>query len=270
MTNKLLSIEMRKIGTYRLFWALILVLAAGLAGAFWGVESFLQEVTSEARQNSPIPIPSISLYTFPGIWHNLSYMAGSRVFLLFPAFVIVLLVTNEYTFRTLRQNVIDGLSRDQLVVSKIVFVALLAFFLSLFVAINGLLLGMIHTPVDEWATMLSKSWFLLAYFLEVFGFSMLALMIGFLVQRSIFALGILFVYAVIAEPIAVHYSPEWLKPFLPVNAISHLVELPNSGLMRIFGIHFKEYIDIQDVLVTLTWSAIFAGVSIWVIRKRDL
>lgn len=270
MMKKLLQIEMRKIGSYRLFWALIIILAAGLAATFWGVESFLQEVTRDARHNSPIPIPSISLYTFPGIWHNLTYIAGSRLFLLLPAFVITLLVTNEYTYRTLRQNVIDGLSRENLVSAKIMFVAMLSFVMTMFVAINGLLLGMIHTPVAEWGSIFNKSWFLLAFFLEVFCFSMFALMIGFLVQRSIFALGVLFVYSVIAEPIAVHYSPEWLKPLLPVNAIGRLIELPNSALMKLFGIHFKEYIDFQDVLVTLVWSAVFAAVSIWVTKKRNL
>lgn len=270
MIKRLLQIEMRKIGNYRLFWALIGVLAAGMAGAFWGVESFLQEVTSNARQNSPIPIPSISLYTFPGIWHNLTYIAGTRFFLLFPAFVIVLLVTNEFTFRTQRQNVIDGMSRDQLVISKVMFVALLSVTLTLFVALNGLLLGMIHTPATGWPTLFHKSWFLLAYLLEVFGFSMLALLIGFLVQKSIFALGILFVYSVIAEPIAMHYSPEWLKPLLPVNAIIRLIELPNSALMKIFGIRFKEYISAQDVLVTLSWSVIFTLVALWITRRRDL
>ena len=270
MIKRLLQIEMRKIGSYRLFWALLAVLAAGLAGAFWGVESFLQEVTSDARQNSPIPIPTISLYTFPGIWHNLTYIAGSRLFLLFPAFVIVLLVTNEFTFRTLRQNVIDGMSRDQVVLSKILFVSFLSLGLTLFVAINGLLLGMIHTPAADWYQVFNKSWFLAAFFLEVFGFSMLALMIGFLVQKSIFALGILFVYSVIAEPIAVHYSPVWLKPLLPVNAISHLIELPNSGLMRLFGISFKEYISPQDAIVTLLWCLFFAFLAAWITRKRNL
>jgi len=270
MIKRTLSIEMLKIGSYRLFWALILLLAAGLASSFWGVESFLQEATNEARQNSPIPIPNISLYSFPGIWHNLTYMAGTRLFLLFPAFVIILLVTNEYTFRTIRQNVIDGQSRDQIVAAKTLFVVLLSFSLTLFVAINGLILGLIHTPVEQWITILSKSWFLLAYFLEVMGFSLLAMMIGFLVQKSIFALGILFVYSVIGEPIAVHYSPEWLKPLLPVNAISKLIELPNSALMKIVGIHFNENISIQNILITFIWGLVFCAVSIWTIRKRNL
>ncbi|PKP27579.1 MAG: hypothetical protein CVU06_01635, partial [Bacteroidetes bacterium HGW-Bacteroidetes-22] len=115
MIKKLLTIEMLKIGSYRLFWVLIFILAAGLAASFWGVESILQEATDDARHNSPIPIPDISLYSFPGVWHNLTFMAGTRMFLLLPAFVIILLVTNEYTFRTVRQNVIDGLSRDQIV-----------------------------------------------------------------------------------------------------------------------------------------------------------
>ncbi|PKP19363.1 MAG: hypothetical protein CVU06_11400, partial [Bacteroidetes bacterium HGW-Bacteroidetes-22] len=154
--------------------------------------------------------------------------------------------------------------------AKIMFVILIAFSLTLFVAINGLLLGMLHTPVQLWGTILSKSWFLLAFFLEVLGFSMLAMMIGFLVQKSIFALGILFVYSVIGEPIAVHYSPEWLKPLLPVNAIARLIELPNSVMMKIFGIHFNENISIQDVLVTLFWSTAFCTISIWVVRKRNL
>ena len=49
------------------------------------------------------------IFNFPYIWHFNSYIAAILKFFL--AVVIVSMMANEYTYGTLKQNLIDGLSK---------------------------------------------------------------------------------------------------------------------------------------------------------------
>ncbi len=266
---KLLQIEYNKISRYWIFWGMAIILTVGLTTLYWGIEPFINE-NVKGPSNAPIPIPQFSLYEFPNIWHNLTYLAGMRFFLLFPALLITLIVTNEYTYRTLRQNVIDGLSRNEIVTSKIILVFVISASLVVLLLINGFLLGLSHSKDSSILLVFEKFHYLGAYFLEVFAFGMLALLIGTLVKKALFAIGILLTYSVILEPIAHHYSPEGLQRIFPLASIGRLIDVPNSGLMRMFGVNFRTYIDFLDVTIVMAWTIIFALLTYLIIRKRDL
>ncbi len=267
---RLLKTEYLKINKYWIFWGMVFIAFAAIATAFWGIDSILNDIRNDAVKKSPIPIPEVSIYQFPGIWHNLTYIAGSRFFLLFPALIIILLITNEITFRTLRQNVIDGYSRRDSFIAKLLVLISISFVITFFVFLNGLVLGFIHSPATEWKYLLSKTSFILAFLLEVIAFSSFALMIGLLVKKSIFAMGVLGIWAVIADPIITHYLGETYKQFMPINSITTLIELPNSILMKMFGMQFKEYIELTGLLIVLGWTLIFNTVSWYVLKSRNL
>lgn len=56
------------------------------------------------------------IFNFPYIWHFNTYIAAwSKLFL---AIVIVSMMANEYSHRTLKQNLIDGLSKKEFISSK--------------------------------------------------------------------------------------------------------------------------------------------------------
>ncbi|MDG1330078.1 MAG: ABC transporter permease, partial [Flavobacteriaceae bacterium] len=55
------------------------------------------------------------IFNFPFIWHFNTWIAG--ILKLFLAIVIVSMMANEYSNRTLKQNLIDGLSKKEFVIS---------------------------------------------------------------------------------------------------------------------------------------------------------
>lgn len=63
------------------------------------------------------------IFNFPYIWHFNTYIAA--VLKLFLAIVIVSMMSNEYSNRTIKQNLIDGLSKKEFVLSK--FLTVLVF-----------------------------------------------------------------------------------------------------------------------------------------------
>src|SRR5690554_4375533 len=70
------------------------------------------------------------IFNFPYIWHLNSWIAAMlKIFL---AIIIVSMVANEYSYRTLKQNLIDGLSKKEFLLSKFYMVLVLSLISTLF------------------------------------------------------------------------------------------------------------------------------------------
>ena len=78
----------------------------------------------------------IGIFNFPFIWHFNTYVASILKFFL--AIVIVSMMANEYNYGTLKQNLIDGMSKKEMILSK--FAMIVAFALASVVLIFVLLL----------------------------------------------------------------------------------------------------------------------------------
>ena len=79
------------------------------------------------------------VFNFPFIWHFNTYFAD--YFKIFLAVVIVSMMANEYSYGTLKQNLIDGMSKKEFVISKFLTVLLFAVISTLFVFVVSLILG---------------------------------------------------------------------------------------------------------------------------------
>ena len=108
------------------------------------------------------------IFNFPFIWHFNTWIAG--ILKLFLAIVIVSMMANEYSNRTLKQNLIDGLSKKEFVISKFLTVVLFSFVSTLFVFIVSLILGLIFSDYNEIGIIFSDTEYLLAYFINLVGF----------------------------------------------------------------------------------------------------
>lgn len=235
---------------------------------FFGVEKFVNEALKNASDSSPVTIPAFSIYAFPYVWHNLAFLGGFlKIFL---ALIILYFVTSEFSNKTIRQNIMNGMSRSQFIVSKLLFVALLSLFSALVLLFSGFVLGMIHTEEVTFQLMTDKAAFIAAYFLEVFTFGVMAMLLGFLIHKPILSIGALAVYYYIAEPILSVVLPERIVPFLPVEAMGNLIDMPNTALMKMFGVNFRDYISLQDAIICVVYSLLFVGLIFLVYRKKDL
>jgi ABC-type transport system involved in multi-copper enzyme maturation permease subunit len=231
------------------------------------MEKFVNQVVSSAKTNASIPVPDFSLYSFPYVWQNLAFLGG--FFKIFIALIVVIFVTNEYSYKTIRQNVMNGLSREQFLASKVLFSFLLSFSASFVLFFSGLALGLTHTEELDFALVVSKMGFIAAYFLELFTFSLLAMFTGFLLQRSGLAIGLLAVYYYIGENILGFMLPDKIAQYLPVESMGNLIDVPNSALMRMFGVNFSETVSLPDVMICSIWSLLFVGMTWLMLRNRD-
>src|SRR5690606_218463 len=174
------------------------------------------------------------IFNFPYIWHLNTWIASGLK--LFFAIVIVSMMANEYSNKTLKQNLIDGLSKKEFIASK--FLAVLAFSVisTLFVFIVSLVLGLFYSDFKEVSIIFSDLEYVLAYFFKLLGFFSFCLFLGILVKRSAFALGFLIIWFAI-ENLGIRFLVWWLAgkeasasvmKFLPLESMGNLIKEPVS------------------------------------------
>ena len=134
------------------------------------------------------------IFNFPYIWHFNTYIAAILKFFLL--LVIVSMMSNEYSYKTLKQNLIDGLSKKEFILSKFYTVIAFAAISTVFVFIVSLVLGLIYSDYNELAIITSDLEYLLAFFIKLVGFFSFGLFLGILVKRSAFAVGAMFVWLI--------------------------------------------------------------------------
>lgn len=226
------------------------------------------------------------IFNFPYIWHFNSYIAA--ILKLFLAIVIVSMMANEYSYGTLKQNLIDGMSKKEFIQSKFLTVILFALGSTVFVFIMSLILGYSFSSYNEIGIVFSDLEYLFAYFVKLVGFFSFCLFLGILVKRSAFALGFLLVWNII-EGIAIGLM-KWnffkgtniaanVSQFFPLESMSNLIKEPFSRLSVIKSVgetiggkaFEKDYtVHYYELLIVLIWTAIFMFISYKILKKRDL
>ena len=267
---RLIKIELKKILTYKTFWILTGLYLMSLVVVLGSLQTFLDNVVSNADIPENIEIPRMSLYVFPDIWHNLTFIASSRFFFkVILAIIVIILITNEFSFRTIRQNIITGLSRTEFLLGKLAVIVLLCITSTLILFLTGLGLGIYHTTDTSLGIIFNKMEFLIVYFIELLVYLSFAMFIAVLLRRAGLAIGLLLLY-IILEPIIKLSVPDNLGKYLPLEAMNNLIHLPNTKLMKIMGIKFQEYIAFSDVAVALVYGIVFVYLSWLLLKYRDL
>ena len=228
--------------------------------------------------NFKIHFAEQGIFNFPFIWHFNSFIAiYGKVFL---GIIIVSMISNEYSYGTLKQNLIDGMTKKEFILSKFYTSILFALISTAFVFLVSLILGMIYSSYTDVDIIFSQMEYLFAYFISLVCFSAMCLFIGILIKRSAFALGFIGLWLII-EIILVYFKigfPEVLKGFLPMEAMSRLLIEPFTRLSAVkaaatmAGVkEVKDYaVHFTTVLIVLVWTAIFIFSSYKIIQKRDL
>lgn len=227
------------------------------------------------------------IFNFPYIWHfNTFIIALLKIFF---AIVIVAMIGNEYSYKTIKQNLIDGMSKGEFLKSKVYTIAAFVGISTLLVFIISLILGGIYSDYNEFQIIFSELEYLLAYAVKLFGFFSFCLFLAILIKRSAFALGFLALWQVF-EGIAYglmrwrlsdlipQLSAEQVIKFFPLQSIGNLITEPFTRLSAIQNIadqlgegFTKDYgVSFLNITVVLVWSALFIWGSYSLLKGRDL
>lgn len=268
--NRLLTIEWLKLKHYRPFWILITLYFLVLALVCSSMMLYLEYLASRGASFEGISPAMIPFYDFSDIWHNITYLATFlKIFL---GFIVVISICNEWNFRTIRQNIIDGLDKWEFLLSKLLIIFLLAVVNVLFIFILGMVLGSIYSPVHGLDVVFQNFEFVPAYFLDVFAFLIFSLFVGMLIKKTGFAIVLLALYGLFIEPIGVLilsnvYEQYTFYEFLPIRAINKLITFPYQ---KYAFQEVKDYVVWHEVLLVLAYMLLFFFLSFRILKTRDL
>lgn len=276
--KRLLAIELQKIWKNRASRILTIT--------YFLLLTFLSFIASIKFDIGPIHIrlADQGIFDFPFIWHFNSFIAAFlKIFL---AVIIVSMMANEYSYGTLKQNLIDGMSKKEFITSKVLTIIMLSGISTLFVFIVSLILGLVFSSFNEIGIIFSHMKYLLAYFIKLLGFFSFCLFVGVLIKRSAFALGFLFVWFMFEMiSFAIAYNNlqnsalvDKVYDYFPLMSMWSLIPQPFTKLNAIrtigsqLGVEDMRNYDVQfsSIAIVLCWSVIFIYSSYIIIKKRDL
>jgi ABC-type transport system involved in multi-copper enzyme maturation permease subunit len=283
--KRLLSIELQKIWqnkasrilTIVYFLSLSLLASVALIEFDFGVFKF------EAAKSG--------FFNFPYIWHFTTFIASwLKIFL---AVIIVSMIANEYSYGTLKQNLIDGMSKKEFLLSKVYTILLFSFVSTILVFVISLILGLKYSSFTEIGIIFSDLEYLFAYFLKHVAFFSFCLFLALLIKRSAFTLGFIFVWflgenighAILKYEILgyTHLDKDtividWVKDILPLESMSNLIVEPFTRLNFIKSVTTsvgatieKNYaVEPISIVIVLFWTCLFLLLSFYILKKRDL
>ena len=227
----LLKIEWLKVKNYAAFKVMVLFFIIGV----FALNYIVFIVNKNIVKNVPgAGLVSFSPYDFENTWQSTSYATG--FILILPALLLLMLFTNEYTFKTHRQNIIDGLSRQQFISVKIMMAVIFAFAATLLVIVSALIFGFAS------GTSFSIE-FTGFFFLKALTYNIIAVLFSVIVKRTGFAIGIFFIYlgseniiSQLLNVLSIKMKQENridlgnLGDYLPMNAADALLEFPDNPI----------------------------------------
>ncbi len=168
----LLVTELRKLFPYRTFWTILTI--------FTGLLLLFVYMGSKIEINGQAAGPK--LYNFPDIWLKLTYIAS--YFNLLLGVLIIILITDEYSFRTLRQQVIDGWFKHDIILAKLLVITLIAAFGTFVLLGLGLFFGFTYSPPGTSGKVVQDIRHLAFYFVQAVGYMSLAMLFAFLIRKK--------------------------------------------------------------------------------------
>ena len=227
-------------------------------------------------------------FAFPGAWRNI-VSEDAEINFVFGGVLLVLLIANEFQWRTSRQNVIDGLSKDQWFYGKLMLVPVLAVLFVGARTLIGLLFGVLGTnAAGVEGSFISGVGFtaLGGVFLAFLGYGSWALFASLAIRNTGPAMAVFLAYVAFIEDliagglVRLSERMESVVRFFPMNTFEQLNrwiqfdpaafdEAVQNALSN--NRPAPEIWDLSTLLVTATvWIVVLVASSFFWYRKRDL
>src|SRR6266496_3714536 len=258
----LIKTEWLKIKKYPAFWWIIGITALSYPGINYMFLKIYEDLLGNKTQAAQLAKLLIgNPFSFPEAWHTVAYF--SSIFVFIPAVVIIMLITNEYNYKTHRQNIIDGWSRNQFMTAKLIDILLVSLMITALYVVIALILGFTNTNnalADKWGL----SYYTGLFFLQTIAQLSIAFLVGFLVRRAFIVLGIFIFYFIVLENILVALAKvkaDDIGRYLPVEISDRLIPIP-AFLARFNPETYKKALGQVNIHIVYT---ILLTAIIWLI-----
>jgi ABC-type transport system involved in multi-copper enzyme maturation permease subunit len=277
MISNIIKTEWLKLKHYKAFWLLLSVTAISYPGingiAYY---AFKDSIDAKSQSGQLVKMLLGNPFAFPQSFHTTAYLSSFFTFI--PAIVVIMLVTNEYLFKTHRQNIIDGWKKNTFIWGKFISVVLVTLIVTIFYLAVACFIGILATKEMSGVNVLEKANYIGLFSLQVFCQLSIAFLLGLLIRKAFIAYGIYIFYSFILENILSGFfrlkSKKWgvdYGHYLPFEISDRLIPLPPS-LGKFNAADYELAVAAIDnhVVYTVLLTAFVWLISFYIFKKRDL
>ncbi|MDE1191222.1 MAG: ABC transporter permease [Arachidicoccus sp.] len=259
-----LKIEWLKMRNYRTFWVLAVLFVLCIVGLNFSMNFNLNN--SHTKGPNPISMIIGNPFDFPDVWQTVTFWSGLVLFI--PGLLMLILITNEYNFKTHRQNIIDGTSRFDFVFSKIILVLLFSVISTLIVALTALAAGFIkgNMPFST-----DKIVYVFYFFLQAVTYILSGALFGFVLKRAGLAVSLYLIYIFLLKYILSAFLNRIYSGVgdnFPVRSADNLI--PFQLWQKVGGQFFKEPNASILISTTIVYIVLFYFIIVRKFQKEDL
>lgn len=251
---KNLHIEWLKIRRYRTFWIFSILFFVTILG----INYFSYEVKESTSASSIFGSP----FSFPNVWQTVTYLSSYSLFI--PGILMITLFTNEYTYRTHRQNIIDGWSRSQFIHVKLTMILIIAIITTLIAFLNVLLFGLSKgSPFSA-----DKIEYIFYFFIQAISYTSIAFIIALLIKRSGLAVVLYLSYAFIIDNVFKLLLNKYFWQtgnYLPLETTDVLIPIPFFGNVLPYQPNHT-----TALIMALVYLILYYAFANWKFKTADL
>lgn len=229
----LLQIEWLKIRKYKPVWIIFIFLMLLCPAVTIGVGKFMMNITSGSQA---MKIFLGNPFDFNLVFETAAYINNGLNIAW--GMLLILMIGNEFQNRTIRQNVIDGQKRNDIITSKILLVGIFSLASATLVIISGFIAGFFYSDTSiKFDEVMAKTFgvSVFAAFMQM----LFALVFAFLVKRPAFAMILYLIYTVFIENVLVQILVVATNTYYPklilTQAADELIKFPLSRSIPIDG-----------------------------------
>ena len=276
--KNIFKIELYKIKSYTGFWIItgiifgLFLITAVSSGLF---EQFLKMIIKDDIGEIGIK----KIFYFPQVWNTFTWIA--KFFNRMLALIVIILIGNEFSYRTFKQHLIDGLNRNQLIMGKLFIIVLLSFVFVFITFTLSLSFGLTTTENFEFADIFKNSHFILMSFIQTLAFLSFAMLIVLLFKNTALSIIIYIAYfifewlfrgilLIMKAGKAIHFFP--MKVFSNLTPAYVQENLPEAlqNQDQINNPFAADTIDFQyTIIFAVIYLFLFIGLSFLIVRKRN-
>lgn len=273
--RNLLKTEWLKINRYPAFWLLLGICLITYPAINYICYNIYLEITQKESTTGQIVTMLLgNPFSFPDVWKTSAYL--SSLFVIIPAVLIIMLISNEFNYKTSRQNIIDGWSRHDFMWAKAIDVLLITVIVTILYAVVAFVVGLKNTT-DSSITIpyFEKIHYVGLFALQTFSQLSIAFLVGLLVRKAFIAMAVFLFYALIAEPLSVGFLKYKLGSeigrFFPLE-ISDRIIPPPEFMSKLDEAGYKASLEAVNahILLTIGVIALTWYITFLVYQKRDL
>jgi len=277
MSKNIFQTEWLKVKHYRAFWVLLSITAMSFPGvnaiAYFAFKN-AAEGPSQGGQLMKMLLGNP--FAFPQTFHTTAYLSSFFAFI--PAVVVIMLITNEFQFKTHRQNIIDGWQKSTFVWGKFIGVLFITLLVTIFYVAVASTLGFIATKEIKGAVLDEKMNFIPLFSLQLFSQLSVAFLLGLLIRKAFIAYGMFIFYTFIVENVLVGILKMKAKTFgydyghfLPFEISDRLIPVP-PAIGKFNEVDYKMAMDSieQHVYYSLMLTILVWLMAFYIYKKRDI